>query len=65
MSMKEIIGLYLKRWSIECLFKDVKHYSGMGDYPTRTLEGATNHMRIVFMARLLLAFLRTMRNVGY
>ena len=61
LSMKEIIGLYLNRWSIECLFKDVKHYLGMGDYPARTLEGATNHMRIVFMAHLLLTFLRTMQ----
>gem|GEM_PF-3082578 len=60
LSMKEIIGLYLKRWSIECLFKDVKHYPGMGDYPARTLEGATNHMCVVFMVRLL-TFLRTMR----
>lgn len=61
LSMKEIIGLYLKRWSIECLFKDVKHHLGMGDYPARTLEGTTNHLRLVFMAHLLLTFLRTMR----
>lgn len=58
---KEIIGLYMKRWSIECLFKDVKHYLGLGDYPARTLEGATNHMRLVFIAHLLLTFLRSLR----
>lgn len=60
-TMKEIIGWYLKRWSIECLFKDVKHHLGLGDYPARTLEGATNHVRLVFMAHLLLTFLRSMR----
>jgi hypothetical protein len=59
--MRKIIGLYLNRWSIECFFKDVKHHLGMGDYPARTLEGATNHLRFVFMAHLLLTFLRSKR----
>lgn len=61
LQMREIIGLYLQRWSIECLFKDVKHHLGLADFPARTLEGATNHLRLVFMASLLLTFLRSLR----
>lgn len=57
-TMREIIGLYLCRWSIECLFKDVKHHLGLRDYAARKATSATNHLRFVFMSHLLLTFQR-------
>jgi hypothetical protein len=57
-TMQEIIGWYLCRWTIEYLFKDVKHNLGMGDYAARSLTGVRNHLRFVFMAHLLHTFQR-------
>lgn len=58
LSAQEMVAAYLKRWSIECFFKDVKHHLGWGRYPARRQQGATAHLHLILMAHALLTHLR-------
>jgi hypothetical protein len=58
LSPQETVAAYLKRWSIECFFKDVKHHLGWGRYPARRQKGATSHLHLILMTLALLTYLR-------
>lgn len=59
MYQHEMIRLYLKRWAIECFFKDVKHHLGFGRYPARSNKSASAHLHLILMAHALLTHFRT------
>jgi SRSO17 transposase len=48
---------YLKRWSIEVLFKESKQYLGLGDYQTLRYRGVVRYLHLVLIAHLLLTHL--------
>lgn len=48
---------YLKRWSIEVLFKESKQYLGLGDYQTLRYRGIERYLCLVLIAHLLLTHL--------
>jgi hypothetical protein len=45
---------YLKRWSIDVLFKESKQYLGLGDYQTLRYRGVVRYLHLVLIAHLLL-----------
>ena len=56
-SAKTIISHYLKRWGIEVFFKMSKQHLGLGDYQVLGYRAVQQHLRLVFIAYLLLTHL--------
>jgi SRSO17 transposase len=46
-SMKTIVAVYLKRWSIEMLIKDEKQHLGLGDYRVIRYRAVVRHLHLV------------------
>jgi SRSO17 transposase len=56
-SAKTIVSHYLKRWGIEVFFKMSKQHLGLGDYQVLGYRAVQQHLRLVFIAYLLLTHL--------
>lgn len=51
---ERVVKEYLRRWSIEVLFKDSKQYLGLGDYQVLRYRGIERYLCLVMIAHLLL-----------
>lgn len=54
LSDREILIEYARRWAIEVFFKEAKQHLGLGEYQTRSLEGAVKHLHLSLIAFALL-----------
>jgi SRSO17 transposase len=52
-----VLSHYVKRWSIEVLFKESKQYLGLGDYQLLRYRGVVRYLHLVLIAHLLLTHL--------
>ncbi len=53
-----LINLYKKRWCIETFYRDSKQNLVLGKYHGTSLMGILNHTALVFMAYLLIAYVK-------
>jgi hypothetical protein len=47
LSMKKVVGYYLKRWAIEVLIKEQKQHLGLGDYRVLRYRAIVRHLCLV------------------
>jgi hypothetical protein len=53
-----LINLYKKRWCIETFYRDSKQNLVLGKYHGTSLRGIINHTALVFMAYLLISYIK-------
>lgn len=54
----QVIRSYRTRWSIECLFREMKQSLGLGACQHRSLEAVTRHVALVMFAAVCLQLIR-------
>ncbi len=54
----QVICRYRSRWTIECLFRDLKQHVGFGACQHRNLEAVTRHIALVMCAIVCLQLIR-------
>jgi hypothetical protein len=47
LSMKKVVGYYLKRWAIEVMIKEQKQHLGLGDYRVLRYRAIVRHLCLV------------------
>jgi len=57
-STYQVICRYRSRWTIECLFRDLKQHLGLGACQHRSLEAVTRHIALVLFAFVCLQLVR-------
>ncbi len=57
-STYQVICRYRSRWTIECLFRDLKQHLGLGACQHRRLEAVTRHIALVVFAFVCLQLVR-------
>lgn len=59
-SIKTLKNAYLKRWSIESLFRASKQSFSLEDFHNRSLVAINNHLAFTFCAVILVSFLKSL-----
>lgn len=60
----EVVEVYLERWSVEVLIRDLKQNLGLGDCQMERLEGTVRHWVLAFVSQALLMLLRLQADAG-
>jgi DDE superfamily endonuclease len=64
LSAAEVVAVYLRRWAIEVLHRDLKQNLGLTDCQVRPLEGTVRHWTLVFLSQGILTLLRLRADQG-
>ncbi len=64
LSAAELVEVYLQRWAIEVLHRDLKQNLGLTDCQMRSLVGTQRHYALAFLSQALLTLLRLRADRG-
>jgi hypothetical protein len=64
LTAQEVVAVYLERWSVEVLLRDLKQNLGLCDCQMERLEGTVRHWVLAFIAQALLMVLRLQAEAG-
>ena len=64
LTAQEVVQVYLERWSVEVLLRDLKQNLGLCDCQMERLEGTVRHWVLAFVSQALLMLLRLQADAG-
>jgi hypothetical protein len=64
LSAAEVVEVYLQRWEIEVLHRDLKQNLGLTDCQMRSLAGTQRHYALAFLSQAMLTLLRLQADRG-